>query len=221
MVGIVSVRSGLIIFTASWIALPFASATLKEGALYTFHGVPDGGIPWFGGLPTDAEVFMGPLLPVAHSTKDVSFTSCPARKELGRKPFFTASAGPTAIAPTPRSFSTPLGISVGRPPGRRLQWRCCVRVDPLAYPSLDRNRPAPLWERHRRRRSPGGTGLRFRWQSLRNHAVRWRQQWLREWRHRVSPESRFCRMDRDRSIQLSAFIPRGRRRLAGWHSRDR
>jgi hypothetical protein len=42
---------------------------------------------------------MGPLLPVAHSTKDVSFTSCPARKELGRKPFFYSFRGPDGNSP--------------------------------------------------------------------------------------------------------------------------
>ena len=59
MVGIVSVRSVRIIFTASSIALPFASATPKEGVLHTWHGVPDGAIPRLGCWPTDAEVFTG------------------------------------------------------------------------------------------------------------------------------------------------------------------
>jgi len=59
MVGIVSVCSVRIIFTTSSIALPFASATAKEGVLHTWHGVPDGAIPRFGCWPTDAEVFMG------------------------------------------------------------------------------------------------------------------------------------------------------------------
>ena len=59
MVGIVSLRSVRIIFTASSIALPFASATPKEGVLHTWHGVPDGAIPRLGCWPTDAEVFTG------------------------------------------------------------------------------------------------------------------------------------------------------------------
>ena len=214
MVGIVSLRSVRIIFTASSIALPFASATPKEGVLHTLHGVPDGGNLSVRVLADGRGGLYG-------STKDVFFTSLPGAKELGRKPFFTAFAGPTAIAPTPRSFSTPLRISMVRPPAEALTVAVLRSSCPLAYPSLDRNRPAPLWERHRRRRSSAGTGLRFRWQSLRNHAVRWCQRWLREWRHRVSPQSRFRRMDRDRSIQLSAFIERARRRLAGWHCRDR
>jgi hypothetical protein len=113
MVGIVSVRSVRIIFTASSIALPFASATPKEGVLHTLHGVPDGGNLSVRVLADGRGGLYG-------STKDVFFTSLPGAKELGRKPFFTAFAGPTAIAPTPRSFSTPLGISMVRPPAEAL-----------------------------------------------------------------------------------------------------
>jgi uncharacterized repeat protein (TIGR03803 family) len=45
MVGIVSLRSVRMILTASLLALPFATATPKEGVPHTFHGVPDGGNP--------------------------------------------------------------------------------------------------------------------------------------------------------------------------------